>query len=213
MKNVKQLLVIPAMILGMTAQLAHAELYTGELDFTVMEYPVTIPGTNLTGDAAADYDRNAFDSGDGGAYDLTFSAEVISGSYNSAYGMLAFGITDDPQDALVADLSQLMTLTTATTEEEIDTALNTLFTGNYWIVYGLQASGQTYTLNDFFTTPLVLEADTTYYPIVAGGSLTSGVLEYSLDVSPLAVPEPASFAILGIGLIGVATMNRRRRHK
>ena len=90
------------------------------------------------------------------------------------------------------------------------------------VIISLQVNGLSYTgsaasgsspTSGIFSTQTAVNGTIPqiYGQLVAGGTMTG--ITYSASFAPTAVPEPAAVLLLGLGLLGVGSLARRRRSK
>lgn len=53
---------------------------------------------------------------------------------------------------------------------------------------------------------------TEVYTIVSSATLTGGTANSTIDLSTVAAPEPASLALMGVGVLGLGFVSSRKRH-
>lgn len=192
------------LMLGAVNQ-AQAVDFTGTLDLNNLLYslpyeydPVNNPGVFINVQGALDIDRYYLGNSLSGLYDILFAP---GGGYNSTLTLAGFLISDNPNDAIVANPSLLAPAAADWS------ALQGILQGNWWAVWNV-ASGTTSNMRTLFTTPPQFTPGTDYYIFAAGGSVVPISVPYMLTVA--AVPEPEVWAMMIAGLLMLFYQQFRR---
>ncbi|ODB87925.1 hypothetical protein A3193_03240 [Candidatus Thiodiazotropha endoloripes] len=182
--------------------------YSSQLDLTNPQYPVNINGA--TGTVAADIVRVDLGSGWDGQMDI----QVTTSSYSTLGTTLGFALATDPNDALYNDPSAFLAL--SDTNADVTQFFNDNVVG--WEIYSW---GSNYIAPDATNNitgslnPRNFDPTKHYYAFLAGGSLLPTTIDIQLDISDgndvSAVPVPAAVWLFGSGMIGLLSVNRRKR--
>ncbi|MET0081209.1 MAG: VPLPA-CTERM sorting domain-containing protein [Candidatus Thiodiazotropha lotti] len=200
--------IVALMTLASCNTMAATAQYNSQLDLTNPQYPVNINGA--TGTVAADIVRVDLGSGWDGQMDI----QATTSSYTTLGTTLGFTLATDPNDALYNDPSAFLAL--FDTNADVTQFFNDNVVG--WEIYSW---GSNYiapdTTNDITgsLSPRNFDPTEHYYAFLAGGSLLPTTIDIQLNLSDgndvSAVPVPAAVWLFGSGLVGLVSLNRRKR--
>jgi hypothetical protein len=203
---VKKLRTMAAGVL-MLGAVNHAQAvdFTGTLDLTnttayqiQYEFP-TGSGNYITALGALDVNRYNLGSALNGVYNILFTP----GTFNLQYSMLAFTLSDNPNQAVVDNPGLLAPLASNMG------LLGSILQGNSWTVYNVPPNATTNMLDYAVALTLPpLTAGTHYYLFAEGGSIIPASIPYTLTVT--AVPEPEVWAMMIAGLLMLFYQQFRR---